>query len=81
MLVGLAPRREGHHIRAARAFLDGSMTDRSRASGLPFSTVQRLEGGAEASGPSSRYRAVAALRASGILFSLIEGAAIVAGQA
>jgi PAS domain-containing protein len=80
MLEGLEQRLEGHHIRAARALLDWSMADLSRASGLSFSTIRRLEGGGEALVPSSRHRAIAALRAAGILFSLVEGSTIVVGK-
>ena len=56
------------------------MADLSRASGLSFSTIRRLEGGGEALVPSSRHRAIAALRAAGILFSLVEGSTIVVGK-
>ena len=80
LLEGLEQRLEGHHIRAGRALLDWSMTDLSRASGLSFSTIRRLEGGAETLGSSSRHRAVSALRAAGILFSLSEGSTIVVGK-
>ena len=77
---GLEQRIEGPHIRAARALLDWSMTDLSRASGLSLSTIRRFEEDAPALGPASRQRAVAALRAAGIVFSLTESAIIAVGK-
>ncbi|HEV7438617.1 MAG TPA: PAS domain-containing protein [Methylobacterium sp.] len=65
----------GHHLRAARALLDWSMTDLATVSGLSFSTVRRLEDGAEGA-ERSRHAAIAALRAAGIRFSLMDGATI-----
>ncbi|MDB5647227.1 PAS domain-containing protein [Methylobacterium sp.] len=81
LLQGLEQRVEGRHIRAARALLDWSMTDLSEASGLSFSTVRRLEGDSAALAPSSRHRALAALRAAGIAFSLTQGSTIAVGKA
>jgi len=81
LLEALEQRIEGAHIRAARALLDWSMADLSQASGLSSSTIRRLESDAASSGPSSRHRAVTALRAAGIAFSLLEGANIVVGKA
>jgi hypothetical protein len=71
----LEERVTGHHMRAARALLDWSMTDLATVSGLSFSTIRRLEDGAEGA-ERSRHAAVAALRAAGIRFSLVDGATI-----
>ena len=64
---------EGRHLRAARNLLGWTMMDLAQASGLSFSTVRRLEEDGESTAARSRHRAVAALRAAGILFSLIDG--------
>ena len=65
----------GHHLRAARALLGWSMLELATASGLSFSTVRRLEDGT-GSGDRSRDAAIAALRAAGIRFSLMDGATV-----
>ncbi|RVU14064.1 PAS domain-containing protein [Methylobacterium oryzihabitans] len=68
----------GRHLRAARALLDWSMADLARASGLSLSTIRRLEDGGEGPAARSRHVAVAALRAAGIGFVLLDDGATVA---
>jgi hypothetical protein len=70
--AGLERAVRGHHLRAGRALLDWSMRDMARASGLSLSTVRRLEENAEAPAARSRHVAIAALRASGIGFRLMD---------
>ncbi|KTS24199.1 hypothetical protein NS228_26305 [Methylobacterium indicum] len=67
---------EGCHLRAARGFLDWTLSDLARASGLSLSTVRRLE--EETEGPTSRSRphVLAALRKAGIVFTLVEGGTV-----
>ncbi|MEE8628514.1 MULTISPECIES: PAS domain-containing protein [Methylobacterium] len=67
---------QGCHLRAARGFLDWTLNDLARASGLSLSTVRRLE--EESEGPTSRSRphALAALRKAGIVFTLVEGGTV-----
>ena len=60
------------HLRAARALLDWSMVDLARASGLSMSTIRRLEENTEGVKGRSRDAAVAALRAAGIKFALLD---------
>ncbi|WP_165937773.1 PAS domain-containing protein [Methylobacterium segetis] len=76
LLRALQERVGGHHMRAARGLLDWSMHDLAAASGLSFSTIRRLEEDVEATAARSRHTAVAALRAAGIRFSLLDGGAI-----
>ncbi|KMO44940.1 hypothetical protein VQ03_00615 [Methylobacterium tarhaniae] len=73
---GLEQAVEGHHLRAARALLDWSMTNLAEASGLSLSTVRRLEENAEGQGARSRHRAIAALRAAGIRFVVLDGGGV-----
>ncbi|MGF3021797.1 PAS domain-containing protein [Methylobacterium aquaticum] len=70
--AGLEQAVEGHHLRAARALLDWSMTHLAEASGLSLSTVRRLEENAERQGARSRHKAITALRAAGIRFILLD---------
>ncbi|WP_162560438.1 helix-turn-helix domain-containing protein [Methylobacterium durans] len=75
-LAGLEQAVRGNHLRAARALLDWSMQDLARASGLSFSTIRRLEDNAEGPAARSRHGAIAALRAAGIRFVLMDGSRI-----
>ncbi|GJE43915.1 PAS domain-containing protein [Methylobacterium soli] len=70
--AGLEQAVRGHHLRAGRALLDWSMLDMARASGLSLSTIRRLEANVEAAAARSRHVAIAALRASGIGFRLMD---------
>ncbi|ACA16941.1 PAS sensor protein [Methylobacterium sp. 4-46] len=65
---------EGRHLRAARALLDWSMTDLARTSGLSLSTIRRLEEETCSHGARSLHRALAALRAAGIVFTRLDAA-------
>jgi hypothetical protein len=69
---GLEQAVAGHHLRAARALLDWSMTTLAEASGLSLSTVRRLEEDTEGNGARSRHKAVAALRGAGIRFIVLD---------
>ncbi|WP_170267591.1 PAS domain-containing protein [Methylobacterium oxalidis] len=69
-LLGLEQAVRGHHLRAARALLCWTMQDLALASGLSYTTTRRLEEDAEAPSAASRHRVIAALRASGIHFTL-----------
>ncbi|GJD63066.1 PAS domain-containing protein [Methylobacterium frigidaeris] len=69
---GLEQAVKGHHLRAARALLDWSMTTLAGASGLSLSTVRRLEENADGQGARSRHRAIAALRCAGIRFIILD---------
>ena len=69
---GLEQAVEGHHLRAARALLDWSMTALAEASGLSLSTVRRLEEDAEGQGARSRHKVIAALRGAGIRFIVLD---------
>lgn len=69
---GLEQAVRGRHLRAARALLDWPMTQLAEASGLSLSTVRRLEEDAQGPADRSRHRAVAALRAAGIRFVLLD---------
>ncbi|UHC18007.1 helix-turn-helix domain-containing protein [Methylobacterium currus] len=71
----------GRHLRAARGLLDWSREDLARASGLPLSTVRRLEADAEAGRirshvTRSHHGAVAALRRAGIRFVALDDGTI-----
>ncbi|WP_158509745.1 PAS domain-containing protein [Methylorubrum sp. Q1] len=72
MRIGLEQLVEGHHLRAARALLDWSMTMLAQASGLSLSTVRRLEEDADSRGSHSRRKAIAALRRAGIRFMILD---------
>lgn len=78
---GLEQAVEGHHLRAARALLDWSMTTLAEASGLSLSTVRRLEENAEGQGARSRHKAVATLRAAGIRFVLLDDGEVAVARA
>jgi hypothetical protein len=54
------------------------MMDLAGASGLSFSTIRRLEEDEEGSAARSRHLAIAALRASGIRFSMLGNSIAVA---
>ncbi|WP_407524810.1 PAS domain-containing protein [Methylobacterium oryzisoli] len=69
---GLEQGIEPRHLRAARALLSWTLEDLARASGLSLSTVRRLEEDPEG-GRRSRPLVLAALRAAGITFTLVEG--------
>ncbi|TNC13518.1 helix-turn-helix domain-containing protein [Methylobacterium terricola] len=69
---GLEQAVDGHHLRAARALLDWSMTDLAQASGLSLSTVRRLEEGEGSATHRSRHQAIGALRHAGIRFILLD---------
>ncbi len=79
--AGLEQAVEGHHLRAARALLDWSMTNLAEASGLSLSTVRRLEENAEGQGARSRHRAIAALRDAGIRFILLDDGEVAVARA
>lgn len=69
----------GHHLRAARALPDWSMTALAEASGLSLSTVRRLEEDGAPQSDRSRGRAIEALRAGGVRFiSMDDGTIAVA---
>ncbi|MFE1597784.1 PAS domain-containing protein [Methylobacterium sp. ID0610] len=70
--AGLEQAVQGHHLRAARALLDWSMSVLAEASGLSLSTVRRLEEGAVPHADRSRHKAVAALRRAGIRFIVLD---------
>lgn len=70
--LGLEQRLEAGHIRAARALLDWSMTDLSRASGVSLSTIRRLEGCITSVSVANRNQAIGALRSAGIVFSFFD---------
>ena len=73
---GLEEGIKGNHIRGARALLDWSMSDLARASKLSLSTIRRLEEDGLGEAARSLPRALAALRAGGIVFLLVEGSGI-----
>ncbi|MCF4124370.1 PAS domain-containing protein [Methylobacterium sp. SyP6R] len=79
--AGLEQAVEGHHLRAARALLDWSMTNLAEASGLSLSTVRRLEENAEGQGARSRHKAIAALRQAGIRFVLLDDGEVAVARA
>ncbi|WP_019906341.1 hypothetical protein [Methylobacterium sp. 77] len=80
LLAGLEQRIGCEHVRAARALLDWSMTDLSKASAVSLSTIRRLEGRTDAVTVANRNQVVAALRRAGIVFSLDEGARVTVGK-
>lgn len=66
----------GHHLSAARALLDWSMTVLARASGLSLSSVKRLEENGERVAGGSRHKAIDALRRAGIRFIALDDGTI-----
>jgi hypothetical protein len=56
-----------------------ALTELAAASGLSFSTVRRLEDGT-ARADRARHAAIAALRAGGIRFSLMDGATVASAR-
>ncbi len=71
---------ESRHIRAGRALLDWSMAELAIASGLSLSTVRRLEESIDGPRRGSARAALAALRRSGIVFSLLPDSTITLGR-
>ena len=76
LLKGLEQAIGGHHLRAARALLDWSMSDLARAAGLSLSTVKRMEEHPDGTAQRSRHKAVETLRTVGIQFSVLDGGVI-----
>lgn len=77
---GLEQAVDGHHLRAARALLDWSMSDFAKFSGLSLSTVRRLEEDMTGAASRSRHSAIESLRKAGIRFSLMDGGIIAVGR-
>jgi transcriptional regulator with XRE-family HTH domain len=73
---GLEEGIKGSHVRGARALLDWSMADLAKASKLSLSTIRRLEEDGLGEAARSLPRVLAALRACGIVFLLVEGGGI-----
>lgn len=73
---GLEQAVTGHHLRAARAMLNWSMTELAQAGGMSLSTVKRLEEDADSQSVASRHKAVAALRRAGIRFIILDNGAL-----